>query len=127
MVNKVGLPQVALPTFLSFPHSHAFRNGSPWMIWDSHSSSMEEPNVDEKEQAMGFHSNTTIVQGISERACRQILGQVMDLNYLTWIFSLVLVEQLRFGRSHPPTPPHLSFVAPFVGSVVVMQGGMMLQ
>ncbi len=53
MVNRVGLPWKTLPTFLSFPHFHTFRNGGPRMIWDSHSSSMEEPNVDEKEHAMG--------------------------------------------------------------------------
>jgi hypothetical protein len=86
------------------------------MIWDFHSFNMEEPNANEREWAMGFRTNTTIVQGISKGACRQILGQVMDFNYLTWIFNLVLAKQLRFGQSHPPTPPHLSFVAPFVGS-----------
>jgi len=53
---------------------------------------MEKPNVDEKEKAMGFCIGTTIVQGIFEGACRQILGQVMDLNCLTWIFILVLAE-----------------------------------
>jgi hypothetical protein len=73
------------------------------MIWDFHSSSMEEPNVDEKEQAMGFHIGTTIVQGSSKGACRWILGQVMDLNCLTWIFLLVLVEQRCFDQLHPPT------------------------
>jgi hypothetical protein len=49
MVNRVGLPKIALPTFLSFPHPHAFRNGGPRMIWDFHSFSMEEANVDERE------------------------------------------------------------------------------
>ncbi len=62
------------------------------MIWDFHSSSMEEPNVNEREWAMGFHIGTTTMQGISEGAHRRILGQVMDFNCLTWIFSLVLVE-----------------------------------
>jgi len=64
VVNKVGLPQETLPTFLNFPHFHAFKNGGPRMIWDSHSSNMEKPNVDEREWAMGFHTNTTGVQGI---------------------------------------------------------------
>jgi hypothetical protein len=72
---------------------------------------------------MGFHTSTTIVQGIYEGAYRQILGQVMDLNYPTWIFSLVLAKQLCFGQSHPPTPPHFPLVAPFVRSIVVVQGG----
>ncbi len=62
------------------------------MICDSHSSNMEKPNVNEKEQAMGFCINTTTMQGISKRACSWIFEQVMDLNYLTWISNLVLAE-----------------------------------
>jgi hypothetical protein len=34
------------------------------MNWDSHSSTMEEPNVDEREWAMGFHTSTTSMQGM---------------------------------------------------------------
>jgi hypothetical protein len=77
---------------------------------------MEEPNANEKERAMGFCTNTAIMQGISKGACRQILGQVLD-------FNLVLLKQLCFGQSHPNTPPHFSLVAPFVASVMSMQGG----
>ncbi len=62
------------------------------MIWDSHSSSMEEHNVNEREWAMGFHIGTTTMQAIFKGARRRILGQIMDLNCLTWIFSLVLVK-----------------------------------
>jgi hypothetical protein len=40
------------------------------MIWDSHSANMEEPNVVEREWAMGFHTNTIVVQGIFERTCK---------------------------------------------------------
>jgi hypothetical protein len=36
------------------------------MIWDANSSKMEEPNANEREQAMGFRTSTTIVQGIFE-------------------------------------------------------------
>ncbi len=68
MVNWVGLSWVALLTFLSFLHFHAFRNGGPGMIWDSHSSSMEKLNVKEREQTMGFCISTTTMQGIFERA-----------------------------------------------------------
>ncbi len=92
MVNRVGLPRVALPTFLSFSHFHAFRNGGLGMIWDSHSSSMEKPNANEKEHAMGFRTNTTAMKGISKGTHSWILGQVMDFNYLTWIFSLILAK-----------------------------------
>jgi hypothetical protein len=47
---------------------------------------MQKPNIDECKQAMGFQTNTIIVLGISEKTHRPILGQVMDINYLTWNF-----------------------------------------
>jgi hypothetical protein len=72
---------------------------------------------------MGFYNGTITTQDIFKRTCRHILGQVMDLNYLTWIFSLVLEKQLHFGQSHRPTPPHFSLVAPFVKLTIVVQGG----
>ncbi len=92
------------------------------MIWDSHSSNMEESNVDEKEQAIGFHICTTFVQGILERIHKQILGQVMDLNNPTWIFNLDLANQSLFDQTHPPIPPTFSHVALFIGLVMFVQG-----
>jgi len=60
MVNKVGLPQITLLTFLNFPCFHAFKNGGLGIIWDSHSSKMEKPNADEREWAMAFHTSTIV-------------------------------------------------------------------
>ncbi len=61
VVNRASLPRATLPTLLSFSRSHAFRDGSPSMIWDANSCKMEEPNVNEREQVTGFHTSTTIV------------------------------------------------------------------
>jgi hypothetical protein len=36
------------------------------MIWDANSFKMEEPNANEQEQTMGFHTNITTMQGISK-------------------------------------------------------------
>lgn len=44
---------------------------------------MEKPNVNEKEQTMGFHIGTTIVLDISKWTYRQLLGQVTDIEYVT--------------------------------------------
>jgi hypothetical protein len=66
---------------------------------------MEESNVNERERAIGFHTYTTFVQGILEGICKQILGQVMDVNNLTWIFNLALANQRLFDQTHPPIPP----------------------
>ncbi|OAE30300.1 hypothetical protein AXG93_3964s1130 [Marchantia polymorpha subsp. ruderalis] len=35
LVNRVGQPRMALPTFVSYPASHAYRDGGPGLLWDS--------------------------------------------------------------------------------------------
>jgi hypothetical protein len=35
VVNRVGQPRMALPTFVSFPASHAYREGGPGFVWDT--------------------------------------------------------------------------------------------
>jgi hypothetical protein len=49
---------------------------------------LSEPNADERKRAMGFSTGTTVVFGFSEATWRQLLGQVIDLNFLSWILSL---------------------------------------
>jgi hypothetical protein len=90
MVNRMGQPRMALPTFVSFPTSHAYREGGLGLVWDSCSQWLVEPNADERERAMGFPIGVTSVLFIFEVSRRHVLGQVMDLNYLTWIVSLGL-------------------------------------
>ncbi|OAE35927.1 hypothetical protein AXG93_1278s1000 [Marchantia polymorpha subsp. ruderalis] len=55
-----------------------------------------EPNVDERERATGFMTGVTAAASVSEASRRQVLGQAMDLNCLTWIVSLGLAEQRRY-------------------------------
>jgi len=54
MVNRVGQPRMALPTFVSFPASHAYREGGPGLVWDTCLQQLVEPNADEREHVMGF-------------------------------------------------------------------------
>jgi hypothetical protein len=35
VVNRMGHPRMALPTFVNFPASHAYREGGPRLIWDT--------------------------------------------------------------------------------------------
>jgi hypothetical protein len=83
---------MALPTFVSFPASHVYREGGPELVWDTCSQRLVEPNTDERECAMGFFTRLTSVPSIFEVSRRQVLGQAMDLNCLTWIVSLGMVE-----------------------------------
>jgi len=72
---------------------------------------------------------TKALQDISKGAHRQILEQVMNLNYFTWIYKLASVEQRCFDQSHPPIPLVFSHVAPLIRSIMFVQrgeGGVML-
>jgi hypothetical protein len=57
---------MVLPTFVSFPMSHAYREGGPGLVWDTCLQRLVEPNVDEKERAMEFPTRVTSVPFISE-------------------------------------------------------------
>jgi hypothetical protein len=58
----------------------------------------------ERKWAMGSCIYTIDVPDISKGIHNHILGQVMDLNCLTWVFDLTLAEQTYLGQSfHPPT------------------------
>ncbi len=95
VVNRVGQPRMALPTFVSFPTSHTYREGGPELVWDTCSQQLVEPNIDERVCVMGFPTGVTSVPSIYEASRRQVLGQAMDLKCLTWIVSLGMVEQCR--------------------------------
>jgi hypothetical protein len=66
VVNRVGQPKMALPTFVSFLASHAYREGGPKLVWDTCLQQLVEPNADERERAMGFLIGMTFVPSISE-------------------------------------------------------------
>ncbi len=44
VVNQVGQPRMVLPTFVSFPTSHAYREGGFELVWDTCSQWLVEPN-----------------------------------------------------------------------------------
>ena len=52
---------------------------------------------------MGFWTGTTAVPTISEAAQRQVLGQAMDPNCLTWIIGLCVAKQRRLQTCVPHT------------------------
>jgi hypothetical protein len=110
VVNRVGQPKMALPTFVSFPTSHAYREGGPELVWDTSSQRLVEPNINEKERVMGFPTRVTLVPSIYEASCRQVLGQAMDLNCLTWIVSFGMVEQCRLRATFVVVTPLVSLL-----------------
>jgi len=110
VVNRVGQPRMAFPTFVSFPASHAYREGGARLVWDTCSQWLVEPNAEERERAMGFPTGVTSVPSISEASCRQVLGQAMDLNCLTWIVSLGMAEQHQLKTTSIVVTPLVSLL-----------------
>jgi hypothetical protein len=108
VVNRVGQPTMALPTFVNFPTSHAYMEGGPGLVWDTCSQWLVEPNTNEKECAMRFPTIVTSIPSISEASCRQVLGQAMDLNCLTWIVNLGMAEQHRLKATSIVVTPLVS-------------------
>lgn len=99
VVNIVEEPRRAFPIFVSFFKSYVFRGGEPRTILDTNGIEyiIEESNVDEWEYAMEFFTGTTRFsdRSISEYQRRMLLGQMMDLNCLTWILAIAVVDQNR--------------------------------
>ena len=95
LINNVGEPRLALPTFMSYPRSFAFREGGPGLVFDTSTQSLCEPCADERERAMGFLTGTTAGPGITESQRRHILGQAMDLNSMTWFLGICLAAQVH--------------------------------
>jgi hypothetical protein len=63
---------MVLPTFVSFPTSHAYREGGPKLVWDTCSQWLVEPNANERERAMGFPTRVTSVLFISKTSRQQV-------------------------------------------------------
>jgi hypothetical protein len=66
MVNQLGQPRIMLPTFVSFPTSHAYREGGSELVWDTCLQRLVEPNINEKVCVMGFPIRVTSVPSISK-------------------------------------------------------------
>ncbi len=70
VVNRMGQPRMALPIFSNFPTSHVYKEGGPGLVWDTCSQRLVEPNVNERERAMGFPIGMTSVPSIFEASRR---------------------------------------------------------
>ena len=97
LVNWMGRPREAFPTFLSFARLYAFRGDGPGTLVDTSAAeyNIDKPNADARERARGFSTGTTHVPWtpISEMQRRALLGQVMHLNCVTWILAIATAEQ----------------------------------
>jgi hypothetical protein len=54
VVNHKREPRRALPTLVSFARLYSFKDNGPWLVWDSTTQEMVEPNADDREKPWAF-------------------------------------------------------------------------
>ncbi|KAH9575309.1 hypothetical protein CY35_01G105500 [Sphagnum magellanicum] len=59
LVNTIGKPRGAWPTYVSFPGAHAFQGDGPSLVYRHVLAIWDELSPEERERAMGFQTGTT--------------------------------------------------------------------
>ena len=111
-INKAGRDQRVLPKFVCFVGSHKFRKtGNRPGLGMMHylDQPLQEPPPEVREVAMGFGLHSTAAPGLNPAQRHHLLGQCIDRNLLTWIFSTVMdhicTHPHSLGPAAPCTPP----------------------
>jgi hypothetical protein len=97
-VETPGAPPRALNTFVSYGGSYAFSRGGGGVLACTQPNgevTFEEPTAKERKLAMGFPRGFSAAAGLSESTRRELLGQAMDLNSLTWVLAACRASALR--------------------------------
>ncbi len=99
LVNTIGKPRGAWPTFVSSLEAHAFQGDGPSLVYRHVSATWDEPSPEERERAMGFQTGTTSHTNVIRLKRNVLLGRGMDLNSFTWL----LVTYVLFQMYTTPT------------------------
>ena len=109
-INKAGRDQRVLPKFVCFVGSHKFRKtGNRPGLGMMHylDQPLQEPTPEIREVAMGFGLHSTAAPGLNPAQRHHLLGQCIDRNLLTWIFSTAMdhTHPHSLGPAAPCAPP----------------------
>ena len=79
-----------LPTLLSYARSHAFKqrkDGRPSAgeVWNCELGRWDEPNIPERECAMGFVEGDTWAPGRSNGVRCELIGRAMGRHMMAWL------------------------------------------
>ena len=109
--NKKGSDRSALPTLVSYSMSRAFRPNHPGSIWDQ-SVGWTEPNVAERERAMGYSVGATAAPTLTDLDRHHLLGNCMDQFALSALLKFTLQLANGVTPQHIVHPVHLVQPAP---------------
>ena len=90
--NRKGEPVRVLPTLVSHPNSHSFRDGKQGMVHTA-DGQLQQPTVVEREQALDMWPNATAVEGVSDRVRHDLTGRSIDTFCLTTLIQATAVVQ----------------------------------
>ena len=108
-VNVIGEPRRALPTIVSFPGSHSYRDDrhlggqlGAGLLWTGMpgSSPLDEPTAVERARAMGYDPTSLAAPNITEQDMRLVLGRCIDQAALRTLF-----HTYRHSALAQPPPP----------------------
>lgn len=104
----VGEAMCVLPTLVSFRQSNAYRLDEfgaprPGLLWDEKRQELVEPNVAERERAMGYESGVTYAPSLSAQQRFAMIGRAMDYNMLQmiWAVSSQLASRMQLPEHQP--------------------------
>ena len=98
--NVKGEPRAALPTLVAYPMSRAFRVGQPGAIYDRNLGMWTEPNVEERERALGYPTGATAAPGVSREERHVVTGNCIDQRVLAGLIRGLLRQQGKGEQEH---------------------------
>ncbi len=94
LVNTIGKPRGAWPTFVSFLGAHTFQGDGSGLVYRHASATWDEPSPEERERAMGFQTRTTSHTKVTRLERNALVGRGMDLNSLTGLLGTCVFFQM---------------------------------
>ena len=64
----------------------------------------EEPNIVERERAMGFVEGDTHAEGLTEADRCELFGRIMDGHMMAWLGVMLATLNLPWGPHSTPAP-----------------------
>jgi len=93
-MNTIGKLRGVWPTFVYFPRAHTFQGDELGLVYRHVSATWDEPNLKERERAMGFQTCTIKHTKMIRLEHNILLRRSMDLNSLTWLLVTCVLFQM---------------------------------
>ena len=80
----------AMPTLVTHIASHAFRDGGSGMLRRTTDGALREPDLEEREQLMGYHPGATAAEGLTHLQRFQIVGNSWNMDQACAYFAVLM-------------------------------------